>query len=291
MTTLREFTTRHALLIFLILVFGISWGGMLGIAGSAEMIANGEISETVLMLAYLAMLAGPGIAGILLTGIVHGRAGLRDLALRLLKWQVGARWYASALLIAPIAILSVLLLLSRISADYIPRLFTTDDVGFLVQFSLISALVVGVFEELGWTGFATDLLLKRRHSILRTGLVVGILFAAWDSLVVFWVSGATSAAGEVPMVVFMPLVLFTWLPTFRVLMAWVYSHTSSLLVTILMHISLVAFWTALTPVALSGMALVVYYILVTAAFWIFILAIAAVARLRLPRNELVQRGA
>jgi hypothetical protein len=49
-----------------------------------------------------AMLAGPSVAGILLTGLVSGRAGLRELLSRLLRWRVGAGWYAVALFPAPL---------------------------------------------------------------------------------------------------------------------------------------------------------------------------------------------
>jgi hypothetical protein len=43
-----------------------------------------------------AMILGPGLAGILLTAFLHGRAGLREFRSRLLKWRVGAQWYAVA---------------------------------------------------------------------------------------------------------------------------------------------------------------------------------------------------
>jgi uncharacterized protein len=53
-------------------------------------------------LAVVAMLAGPPVVSILLTWIVDGRAGLREFLGRLLKWRVGVRWYAVALLIVPL---------------------------------------------------------------------------------------------------------------------------------------------------------------------------------------------
>ena len=39
---------------------------------------------------------------------------------------------------------------------------------------------------------------------------------------VFWVSSATSTAGELPPALFVLVILFTWLAAFRVLMVWVY---------------------------------------------------------------------
>lgn len=291
MLTITDFIKRHPLVSFCALVFAISWGGIFLVLGPPGARSNGEFSEQLLLFAYMAMLAGPAIAGVLLTTILSGRAGLRDLASRLFKWRVAVRWYAAALFIAPVVISVVLFALSRISSDYLPRLYTSDDKLFLLQFSIISALLVGVFEEFGWTGFATEMLLRRREGILSTGLVIGVLFAAWDSLVVFSVSSATSTAGDLPMAIFMPLVLFTWLPTFRVLMVWVYSRTSSLLIAMLMHTSLVTFWTCLTPVALTGTSLVIYYLVLTAAFWLVIVAIAAANGWHLRRQQLRSRAA
>ena len=62
--------------------------------------------------AVIVMLAGPSIAGLLLTGLIDGRAGFRDLFARLRKWRVGLRWYAMAILPAPIIAAGVVFALS-----------------------------------------------------------------------------------------------------------------------------------------------------------------------------------
>ena len=216
METIKVFIKSHPLLSYFALVFAISWGGMLIAAGP-----DGIQSYKELAFSYVAMLAGPSVAGIVLTGLVDGRAGLRELRSRLLKWRVGARWYAVALLTAPLLFMAVLLGLSLISPDFLPRIFVTEDKAALLQFSIVAALLVGIFEELGWTGFAVPKM-RLRYGVLATGLIVGFMFAAWDFLVVFWMTGATSEAGALPMAIFMPAVLFTWLPAYRVLMVWVY---------------------------------------------------------------------
>lgn len=165
MLKISAFTRQHSLLIFSVLTFAISWGGILWVARGGFSV-NGEQSETLFTLMYLAMLAGPSLAGILLTWVVYGRAGLRELASRLLRWRVGAGWYAAAFLIAPLVITVVLLSLSQISPDFLPRLLISDDKGFLLQFSFAAGLMVGFFEELGWTGFAVHTMLKRRKDNL-----------------------------------------------------------------------------------------------------------------------------
>lgn len=280
-TTLRAFITRHALLIFFALVFAFSWGGMLMAVGSSGIPDSGEQSAMLLVFAYIAMLAGPGLAGILLTGIVDGRAGLRDLGSRLLKWRVGARWYAVALLTAPLLIAATLLVLSLISPEFLPRLYTDNDKVSLIQFSIVAGLMVGIFEELGWTGFAVPKM-RLHYSVLKTGLIIGFIYAAWNFLVVYWVSTATSTSGSLPMAIFMPAVLFTWLPAYRVFMVWVYDHTGSLLVAMLMHASLIAFWRIFTPLTLTGAALVTDYLVFTAAMWVVIVAVLRLQTLHRP---------
>src|SRR5215218_8687439 len=270
MTTIRTFIKRYPLLSYFVLVFAISWGGTLIAAGP-----DGFQSGREFGFSYVAMLAGPCVAGIVLTGLLYGRTGLSELLSRLLKWRVDVRWYAVAILTAPLLFMAVLLGLSLASPEFIPRIFTDKDKVFLLWYSVVAGLMVGIFEELGWTGFAVPTM-RQRYGVLDTGLIVGFMFAAWDFLVVFWMSDVNSTAGTLPMAIFMPAVLFTWLPTYRVLMVWVYDRTESLLLAMLMHASLIAFWTNLTPLVttLTGMPLVTYYLVFTAALWVVIGAIA-----------------
>lgn len=284
-----DFIKRHSLLTYLALTFAISWGGMFIAVGLCGIPANEEQSAMLLVFAYIAMLAGPGVAGILLTRILDGRSGLREYGSRLLKWRVGARWYGIALLTAPLLIAAVLLVLSLISPKFVPRLFIEDDKAFLLQFSIVAGLMVGVFEELGWTGFAVPQL-RLRYGVLKTGLIVGFLFAVWNFPVVFGVSSTTSAAGTLPMAIFMPAVLFTWLPTYRVFMVWVYDRTKSLVVAMLMHTSLITFWRIFTPLALTGAALVTYYLIFTAVMWIVIAALMKLATISRPVRDVLPVG-
>jgi hypothetical protein len=143
--------------------------------------------------------------------------------------------------------------------------------------------MVGIFEELGWTGFAVHTMLKRRWNILSTGLIVGLLFGVWHLPVVFLMSGTPSGAGGLSLAIFLPVTLLTWLPTYSVLMVWFYDQTGNLLLAMLMYASLVAFWTILTPLTLSGLTLVTYYLIVTAAMWIIIAV--ALRWQTLPRSQ------
>ena len=86
MTTITAFVKRHPVAIYFALACAISWGIVLLIIGGPDKIlVTREQIETLLPFVILAMLPGPSIAGILMTGLVHGRAGFRELLSRLLS--------------------------------------------------------------------------------------------------------------------------------------------------------------------------------------------------------------
>ncbi len=110
---LRAFVAKHPALVYFALTFAISWGGaLLAIGGSGGMRGTTPTSDPRFVYALIAMLVGPSVTGILLTALVYGRAGLREFVSRLLKWRVGASWYAVALLTAPVVMTATLLALS-----------------------------------------------------------------------------------------------------------------------------------------------------------------------------------
>lgn len=137
-------------------------------------------------------------------------------------------------------------------------------------------LVVGIFEELGWTGFATPRL-RLRYCVLATGLIVGLLWGAWHFILAFWASGSSSRTLSLPH--FLPWVLYNIgvLPVYRVLMVWVYDRTGSLLLAILMHASLTGgLALILMPLAISGMSNLIWYLVLTAVLWVVVAVVVKV---------------
>src|SRR5215212_9273838 len=171
MTTIRAFTKKHPLLSFYALAFAIIWGGLIMVVGGpSEIPGSPEKFETRFGLVLLAWLAGPSVAGILMTGLLYGRAGLREFRSRLLRWRVGARWYAVAILTAPLLITAVLLGLSLLSPEFFARIFITSDKASVLLMGMAVGLAAGIFEELGWTGFAVPTM-RLRYGVLGTGLI------------------------------------------------------------------------------------------------------------------------
>jgi uncharacterized protein len=139
MKTIKSFVQRHPMLTYFILAFTISWGGFVIAVGPGRFPATPEDFATLLPFVALAVLIGPSVAGILMTAFVDGRAGLRELLARLLRWQVGARWYAVALLTAPLLYMAILPALSLLSAVFVPGIFESADKATL----LLSGIVGG----------------------------------------------------------------------------------------------------------------------------------------------------
>jgi len=255
---------KYAVAAYFALTFAVSWGGILLVVGGPSGFTGGAAQEDPRFpLVYLAMLAGPATAGILMT-VFAGRSGRRDFLWRLQQWRVGIRWYATALLIAPVVVTTVLLLLSIYSTEFLPGIFARGQNARAVLFGLAVGIGAGIFEEIGWTGFVIPRLL-RQHGIIRTGVWVGLIWAVWHVLAVVW--GIGSIAGAIPLALFVPLDLLAFLPVYRVLMVWVYHRTGSLPVSILMHASLTATLLILGPVGLTGARFLAFDLAGAAALW------------------------
>ena len=180
-----------------------------------------------------------------------------------------ARWYAVAVLAAPLLMIVTLFALSLTNPVFLPGIVISEGKASLALTSIVAGLMTGFFEELGWTGFAVPRL-RLRGGVLTTGLGLGVLWGLWH--LPLFSSGDSS--GVVPPVLFVPGLLFTVLPAFRVLMVWVYDRTGSLLVAMLMHASLTTSTLILQPLA-AGVPALTYNLVLAAALWGVVAAVTA----------------
>jgi membrane protease YdiL (CAAX protease family) len=232
--TLVTWIQRRPLLGYFALTFATSWGGILIILAARGFdLSPMQPLEAGLIL--LAMLLGPSVSGLIFTALADGRAGMGQLGARLIRWQVGVHWYAVALLTMPAILLTILWSLSAVvDPAFSPRF----------QWALFAVgLVAGSFEEIGWTGFATPRLLARQ-TLGMAGLSLGFIWAFWHLLVDFRYN--IDAMGAAWLLEFAIVYLATLTP-YRMLMMWVYSHTQSLLLAMLMHASFTGWLLVLFP--------------------------------------------
>jgi CAAX protease family protein len=259
---------------------------MIVVIGPGGSPGKGSQFDNLMPWVALAMVAGPTISGLLMTGVVGGLAGYRDLIGHLTKWRVGPGWYAMPLLPAPLV---AWLVASAFSLT--PPLFAADDKAALLLTSLSAGLLGGLFEEIGWTGFAVPRL-RLRYSVVMTGLIVGIPRGLWHLLQGLWVS--ETYAGLVPLAIYLPLNLFSGiaeLTAFRILMVWVYDRTQSLLVAVLMHASLIAGTIFLFAPVVSGFTFLSYCWALDAALWLLVGALFVANRVGLRTGGLVSHDA
>lgn len=261
----RAAIRKHSVTAFFVVALAISWAGIVAMVGPGGIPATTQESEDLGGVVYVPMLLGPAVAGLLCIGLVGGRTGLHDLRARLLRWRVHARWYAFALL-APIVGTATLVSLSPISSELRPEALITDDHrAVFVLTGIAVGLMVGLFEEIGWTGFAVPRL-RLRYGVLATGWLVGLAWGVWHLPLFILNSGDSSGALDLSL--FVPALVFclVLLPVFRVLMVWIYDHTTSVFLAIVMHASLTGgVALILIPLDAEGWPLVTWYLVFTGA--------------------------
>jgi len=249
----KTFIQSHSVLIYFFLTFLISWGGsFLGVGPKFLRGETIDLSDIGIM--GLAMLAGPFIAGILMTYLTDEREGLSDLFSRMTKWRVGGRWYTT-LAIFPILVLSVSWVLSvLVSTEFFPIFF---------GIGLVMGLFAGFFEETGWMGFAFPKM-SQKGSILGASIYLGFVHGVWHVLADFL--GNFQKFGQYWILYIIGFVVFVW--ALRVLIVWVYVNTKSLLLSQLMHASSSGFLALLVPTEIAPQNWAIYYLVYALVMWV-----------------------
>jgi membrane protease YdiL (CAAX protease family) len=214
------------------------------------------------ILMFPAMLMGPLVSSILLTGLLEGAAGIRRLFTSIVRVRPGVRWY-SVLLIPPAAVLGILFALkSFASSDFSPNHFFAG-----VAFGIPA----GVFEEIGWTGFAFPRM-QARLGTLWAGTLLGLLWSAWHLPVIDFLGAASPHRTYLPLFFLSFMVAMT---AMRVLIGWIYQNTQSLLLTQLMHISSTGALVIFGPFQVTPRQETVWYFAYGVALWMVVAVVGA----------------
>src|SRR6516165_4457247 len=118
------FIKQHPVLCYYVLAFAISWGAVLAVTGLHGIPGNPANLMKMLPALLLAMLAGPVVAAISVTGLAGGRAGYRDYFARLAKWRTRIGWYAAAFMAAPAVFTAIPLVMAIGYPGFVPHIFT-----------------------------------------------------------------------------------------------------------------------------------------------------------------------
>jgi membrane protease YdiL (CAAX protease family) len=123
---------------------------------------------------------GPFLAALVVLAITQGKAGIGGLLRRMVRWRVGLRWYAVALLL-PVAIALTAAVLNVLLGAQAPS--PVELGGWTSLFSTFFILLLipglgGTWEEPGWRGYALPRLQVGR-SALFASLILWVGVSVW----------------------------------------------------------------------------------------------------------------
>ncbi len=251
------FIRKRPLIAYFVLAFLISWAGSIA-AGGAKFLSGEALTLDDAAKMFIPMLLGPSVAGIVMTAMMNGKQGLKDLFARMRKWRIGIQWYSAAILIPPVFILITLTILTvSVSPDFRP---------VFVALGLIAGVMAGFFEEIGWMGFAYPYM-RAKGSVLKAALILGVLHALWHIVADFLGAYSMRGAYWLPHFIFMMVAAMT---AMRVLIVWVYENTQSLFVSQIMHASSTGFLGVLVSTTMSPAYSTLFYIAYAIILWIVV---------------------
>src|SRR5215218_3644616 len=167
MSSLLSVVKRHPLITFFVLTYALSW------------LAWPVWASGLYPIAPVFSFA-PFLAALVVLAITLGKSGVGGLLRRMVRWRVGIRWYAAALLI-PAGITVAAAMLNVLLGAQAPSSAELGGwTGLLPGFAI--ALLIpglgGAWEEPGWRGYALPRLQAGR-SALFAALILGVLIAGW----------------------------------------------------------------------------------------------------------------
>jgi len=173
---------RNRLLVYLLLVFGISWiswGGLAVLAGRDVLTYGQPLYMALLVTGGVA----PAIAAYAGTLLTERTDGLRAYNRLVFKWRLGALWYLMPLIVL-LGTIFVAAGFGWLFGRGAPGLKQT----WYMFFPLFAMMIIGGgLEELGWRGLALPELQKKLKPLPATA-ILGVIWVVWH-VPLFFVEG------------------------------------------------------------------------------------------------------
>jgi uncharacterized protein len=178
----------------------------------------------------------PGLAAMLLTWRVSGKAGVSALFRSLASWKVPVKWYVVALLLEPSKWLLAFMIdrLAGQTYELGPALLVktfSASTAFMIPIAVVFTLPNALGEELGWRAFALPRL-QAKHGALLASIIIGLFWGFWH--IPAWVAWSTSKPSWLPILV----MIINTVPA-AIVFTWLFNRTrSNLLLVCLYHASI-----------------------------------------------------
>lgn len=163
-SSFQAFVKRNQLLVMYIILFLLAWPGLIWEVLFSQGIVPAQSPV------YVSLFTGwaPGIAAVVVTAIVLGRAGVKDLLRRLLVWKVGVQWYAVAFFLLAAVILGGIGM-QVLFGGKVPVIPAKEASALNVTLSFVIMIAFGFIintEEIAWRGFALPRLQSKYGPLL-----------------------------------------------------------------------------------------------------------------------------
>lgn len=261
----KAFIKGYPLLSMYLIMFALAWSVMIPQALYTQGILPNSLPG------FLAILTGwaPGIAAVVVSAVMAGRAGVRDLLGRFLIWRVGVQWYLTSLFLLAVLILGGIGLHIAFGGE-MPHIPAAGAPAWEIALTFVLLVLVGFLintEEVAWRGFALP-----RLQVRYGALVAAFLITIPEVLLhvpLYWIEGS-----------FIQTVGVGWFSAFSVAAVIIYIYVfnrtrGSLLIVTLLHASQNS-WSNL----LSDNSARPFYFTVVLA-WIIALALIGITKRRL----------
>jgi membrane protease YdiL (CAAX protease family) len=214
-------TTRAFPLKFFILAFAFTW-----FFWGLQLLAVRGVIPTLPGLTVIGTL-GPMVAAVILTAQQSGRAGLRSLLGRVVRWRVAPIWYAVALLGPLVLTLAAIALHVALGGQPPSLAALIGALPILLIYVVYMLIFVALGEEVGWRGYALPAL-QARYSALISSVILGVMWCLWHLPQFF---NPDTFYSNLPFVLWLAFII-----PFSGLITWVFNSTGgSVLMAMFFH--------------------------------------------------------